>query len=139
VGSGFESLPAYPLPPRYGAARPVGCRRVPGRDSPNGIATPPPRPRPRRISRQQVWELVKAASERADVRVLALRASQHGRAGEPAQVHPHLLRHARVRQFVRTAESLPIAQKQAGWARLQLTYLCVGDDEVRAAMRAVED
>jgi hypothetical protein len=32
------------------------------------------------------------ASERADVRVLALRASKHGPAGEAAPVHPHLFR-----------------------------------------------
>jgi integrase len=93
----------------------------------------------RPISRQQAWELVRAASERADVRVLALRASKHGRAGEPAPVHPHLFRHARVHQIVRTTKSLPVAQKQAGWARLQLAYLSVGDDEVRAAMQSVPD
>jgi integrase len=75
----------------------------------------------------------------ANVRVLALRTSRYGKAGEPAPVHPHLLRHARVRQIVRTAESLPIAQKQAGWSRLQLAYLSVSDDEVREAMRAIQD
>ncbi len=93
---------------------------------------------PRSISRQQAWEIVRAASARANVRVLALRASTYGKAGEPAPVHPHLLRHARVRQIVRTTKSLPIAQKQAGWSRLQLAYLSVSDDEVAAAMRAVE-
>ena len=74
-----------------------------------------------------------------NVRVLALRASSYGRAGEPAPVHPHLFRHARVRQIVRTTKSLPIAQKQAGWSRLQMAYLTVGDDEVRAAMRNLHD
>jgi integrase/recombinase XerD len=93
----------------------------------------------RPISRQQAWELVKAASERADVRVLALRASRHGAAGEPAPVHPHLLRHARVRQIVRQTKSLPLAQKQAGWSRLQLAYLTLGDDEARALMRGVAE
>jgi hypothetical protein len=48
------------------------------------------------------------------------------------------LRHARVRQIVRTTKSLPIAQKQAGWSRLQMAYLSVSDDEVREAMREVE-
>jgi integrase len=86
------------------------------------------------ISRQQAWEIVRAASERADVRVLALRASMYGRAGEPAPVHPHLFRHARVRQIVRATKSLPIAQKQAGWSRLQMAYLSVSDDEVRDAI-----
>src|SRR3981081_506464 len=85
------------------------------------------------ISQQQGWEIVRAASERADVRVLALRTSTYGIAGEPAPVHPHLFRHARVRQIVRTTKSLPIAQKQAGWSRLQMGYLIVGDDEVRDA------
>ena len=93
----------------------------------------------RPISRQQAWEIVRAASERADIRVLALRTSAYGKAGEPAPVHPHLLRHARVRQIVRTTKSLPIAQKQAGWSRLQLAYLTVGDDEVREAMQQVAE
>jgi integrase len=70
--------------------------------------------------------------------VLALRASRYGPAGDPAPVHPHLFRHARVRQIVRTTKSLPIAQKHAGWSRLQMAYLTVGDDEVREAMRTVE-
>jgi integrase/recombinase XerD len=94
---------------------------------------------PRAISRQQAWEIVRAASERANVRVLALRRSAYGRVGEPAPVHPHLFRHARVRQIVRTTRSLPIAQKQAGWARLQMAYLTVSDDDVREAMRGIQD
>jgi integrase len=93
----------------------------------------------RPISRQQAWEVVRAASDHADVRVLALRGSRYGQAGEPAPVHPHLFRHARVRQIVRTTKSLPIAQKQAGWSRLQMAYLSVSDDEVRRAMQAVQD
>lgn len=93
----------------------------------------------RSISRQQAWEIVRAASERADVRVLALRSSAHGKAGEPATVHPHLFRHARVRQIMRATKSLPIAQKQAGWSRLQLAYLSVSDDEVRTAMQQVAE
>jgi integrase/recombinase XerD len=92
----------------------------------------------RPISRQQAWEIVRAAAERANVRVLALRGSRYGPAGDPAPVRPHLFRHARVRQIVRTTKSLPIAQKQAGWSRLQMAYLTVGDDEVREAMRTVE-
>jgi len=92
----------------------------------------------RAISRQHAWEIVRAASARADVRVLALRSSRYGRVGEPAPVHPHLFRHARVRQIVRATKSLPIAQKQAGWSRLQMAYLSVSDAEVREAMRSVE-
>jgi integrase len=93
----------------------------------------------RAISRQQAWEIVRTASEQANVRVLALRTSAYGKAGEPAPVHPHLFRHARVRQIVRTTKSLPIAQKQVGWAHLQLAYLSVSDAEVRDAMRNVHE
>jgi len=38
----------------------------------------------RPISRQQAWEIVRAAAERANVRVLALRGSRYGPAGDPA-------------------------------------------------------
>ena len=87
----------------------------------------------------QAWSILKTAVERADVRVLALRRSTYGVVGEPAPVHPHLFRHARVRQIVGTTKSLPIAQKQAGWSRLQMAYLSVGDAEVREAMRGVQE
>jgi hypothetical protein len=70
---------------------------------------------------------------------LALRASQHGAVGEPAPVHPHLFRHARVRQIVRVTRSLPLAQRQAGWSRLQTAYLTVGDDEARRLMNEVPE
>jgi integrase len=91
------------------------------------------------IGRVQAWTIVKAASERAGVRVLALRASQHGGVGEPAPVHPHLFRHARVRQIVRVTRSLPLAQRQAGWSRLQTAYLTVSDDEARRLMQEVPE
>lgn len=68
-----------------------------------------------------------------------LRASTYGNVGEPAPVHPHLFRQARVRQIVRTSKRLPIAKKQAGWSRLQTAYLSVSDEEVREAMRSVHD
>jgi integrase len=93
----------------------------------------------RALGRIQAWRLVKEASERAQVRVLALRESSAGAAGAPAPVHPHLLRHARVRQIVRQTKSLPLAQKQAGWSRLQMAYLTLGDDEARELMRRVEE
>jgi len=93
----------------------------------------------RAISRVQAWKLVKDASARAGVRVLALRPSRYGDAGQPAPVHPHLFRHARVRQLVRQTKSLPLAQKQAGWSRLQMAYLTIGDDEARELMRGVRD
>jgi hypothetical protein len=95
--------------------------------------------RVRAIGREQTWRLVKEASARAQVRVLALRESSAGAAGAPAPVHPHLFRHARVRQIVRQTKSLPLAQKQAGWTRLQMAYLTLGDDEARELMRRVED
>ena len=91
------------------------------------------------ISRVQAWTILKAASERADVRVLALRASHHGAVGEPAPAHPHLFRHARVRQIVGTTRNLPLAQRHAGWSRLQMAYLTVGDEEARQLMRQVAD
>ena len=40
---------------------------------------------------------------------------------------------------VRSTRSLPLAQRQAGWSRLQLAYLSVGDEEARALMREVPD
>lgn len=43
-----------------------------------------------------------------------------------------------MRQIVRQTKSLPIAQKQAGWSRLQMAYLSVSNDEVRLAMRSVD-
>ena len=91
------------------------------------------------ISRVQAWTILKAASERADVRVLALRASQHGAVGEPAPAHPHLFRHARVRQIVRATRNLPLAQRQAGWSRLQMAYLTIGDDEARLLMQELTE
>lgn len=93
----------------------------------------------RALQRGQAWLIVKDASERANVRVLALRASKYGAAGEAAPVHPHLFRHARVRQIVRQTRSLPLAQRQAGWTRLQAVYLSIGDQEARDLMRAVTD
>jgi hypothetical protein len=60
---------------------------------------------------------------------LALRASHRGAVGEPAPAHPHLFRHARVRQIIRTTRNLPLAQRQAGWSRLQMAYLTIGDGE----------
>jgi integrase len=91
------------------------------------------------ISRVQAWTILRAASERADVRVVALRASHYGTAGEPAPAHPHLFRHARVRQIVRTTRNLPLAQRQAGWSRLQMAYLTIGDEEARQLMATVAE
>jgi integrase len=93
----------------------------------------------RPLQRGQAWLIVKEASECATVSVLALRASKHGLAGEPAPIHPHLFRHARVRQIVRQTRSLPLAQRQAGWARLQPAYLSIDDEEARRLMREVTD
>jgi hypothetical protein len=91
------------------------------------------------MRRVRAWQIVKAASERADVRVLALRASGHGRAREPAPVHPHLFRHARVRQIVRHTKSLALAQKQTGWARLHTEYLTRSDAEAEQLMQGVPE
>jgi integrase len=93
----------------------------------------------RPLQRGQAWLIVKEASERARVQVLALRTSKHGRAGDPAPVHPHIFRHARVRQIVRATRNLPLAQRQAGWSRLQMAYLTVGDDEARRLMQELTE
>ncbi len=71
--------------------------------------------------------------------MLALRPSQHGDAGAPAPVHPHLFRHVRASQLVRQTKSLPLAQKQAGWSRLQMAYLTIGDHEACELMRGVTE
>ena len=42
-------------------------------------------------------------------------------------IYPHLFRHARMRQIVRQTKNLGLAQRQAGWSRLQTVYLTVGD------------
>jgi len=91
----------------------------------------------RALGRDQAWLIVKEASEHADVRALALRPSKHGPAGEAAPVHPHLFRHARVRQIVRQTKSLPLAQRQAVWTRLQPAYLSIGDAEARELMQGI--
>jgi len=93
----------------------------------------------RPLSRMQAWTIVRAASERAGVQVLALRPSQQGERNEPAPIHPHLFRHARVRQIVRQTKNLGLAQRQAGWSRLQTVYLTVGDAEARELMQQVTD
>jgi integrase len=92
----------------------------------------------RATTRGQAWLMVRRASERADVRVLALRR-RFGVVGQPGPVHPHLFRHARVRKIVRDTHSLPLAQRQAGWSRLQMTYLPFGDDEARQLVRQVTE
>lgn len=75
----------------------------------------------RAIGRGQAWLIVRHASERADVRVRALRRSRYGAAGEPAPVHPHLFRHAPVRTIVRDTRSLPLALSDEGTRRLMQT------------------
>ncbi|MBV9596120.1 MAG: hypothetical protein JOZ87_04610 [Chloroflexi bacterium] len=91
------------------------------------------------IDRVRAWQIVRCASQRAEVQVLALRPSGYGRRGEPAPVHPHLFRHARVRQIVRHTKSLALAQKQAGWARLHTEYLTLSDDEAHDLMQGLPE
>ncbi len=94
--------------------------------------------RPRKpLTRQQVWYVVKKASQRAGVNVLALRPSAAGDRGEPAPIHPHVLRHARARQQLRQTKNLSFVQRQLGWSRLQMAYLSVGDEEARELAKEV--
>jgi hypothetical protein len=45
-----------------------------------------------------------------------------------------------VRQIVRHTRSLPLAaQKQAGWARLHVEYLTLGDEEANQLMQDVPE
>lgn len=91
------------------------------------------------LSRSQAWRIVKECSRRAGIGVLAMRPSRDGAAGQPAPLHPHLFRHSRIRQIVRATKSLPLAQRQAGWSRLQMAYLSVGDEEARQMMSEVAE
>src|SRR5437667_12883005 len=52
------------------------------------------------IDRVRAWQLVKSASERADVRVWALRSPGYGAARDPASAAQPPFRPARVRQVV---------------------------------------
>lgn len=92
-----------------------------------------------KLSRKQVWVITKKASEAANIKVLALRSSKDGARGEPAPIHPHVFRHGRVRQWVRHTKSLPLAQKLAGWSKLQMAYLSVGDEEARQLVAEVPE
>jgi integrase len=85
----------------------------------------------RALGRGQAWEIVRAASIKAGISTL--------RDGQASPIWPHLFRHSRVRQNLRTTRSLPIVQKQAGWARLQQVYLAPDDEEVRRAMSEVPE
>jgi integrase len=88
----------------------------------------------RQISRQQAWLVVKRASRRSGVLILAMRPSVDGRRGEPAPAHPHIFRHARAREILRRTRNLPLAQRQLGWQQLHLEYLKLADDESRELM-----
>jgi integrase len=91
------------------------------------------------ITRQQGWEVVKRASRRSGVLILAMRSSVDGRRGEPAPIHPHIFRHARAREIVRRTRNLPLAQRQLGWQQLHLEYLKLADDETRQLMAGMTD
>src|SRR5919199_2470360 len=128
AASGEPRALALPLKRELSGSRPA-ARSV-------GSTPPKHRQPPEGLTPEDVRAVIAAAATERD---RLLRASTYGQAGEPAPVHPHLFRHARVRQIVRTTRSLPIAQKQAGWSRLQMAYLSVSDEEVREAMRDVRD
>jgi len=93
----------------------------------------------RAINRTRAWSIVRCASERAGIQIEALRSSRYGPKGEPAPVHPHIFRHARVRQILRSTKDLRLAQKQAGWARLEVAYLSMSDAEAAALMNELDE
>jgi hypothetical protein len=72
------------------------------------------------VDRGRGWQIVKAASELADLGVFTMGATAQGAVGEPARVHSHLLRHVRVRP--RQAE-----------------YLFLSDDEAQRLMPCVPE
>ncbi len=89
------------------------------------------------ITRGQAWRIIKAASERAGVLVMAIRPPS---VGAMVPIWPHVLRHSRARQILRhvpTGNALFLVQEQLGHARPQVTYLRPSDDERRLAMRGV--
>lgn len=96
--------------------------------------------RRRPISKVQLWRIVKEASRRAGVYVLAMRPSADGDRGEPAPAHPHLFRHARVRQILKhTNGNLPLAMHAAGWSTLQVAYLKLTDSAAAELMEGVPE
>jgi integrase len=112
-----------------GAREPIFASRVRGADG-----------MPRPISKVQAWRIVKAASLRAGVLVDAMRDSTYGPAGQLAPVHPHLFRHARVRQILKhTGGNLPLAMHTAGWSSLQTTYLRLTDAAAAELMEGVPE
>lgn len=105
-----------------------------------GWSSTRPRTRPLKpISRQQAWAVVKKASKRAGVLILAMRPSIDGLRGEPAPAHPHIFRHARAREILRRTKNLVLAQRQLGWEQLHLEYLSLADDEARELMASMAD
>ena len=98
LASGAAAWPLRMLPDRAG--RPAGPHRPRGGD-------PPRRPAPDGAGHLAPANAVSGA--RPSPAWARSRST-------PAPVHPHLFRHARVRQIVRQTKSLPHAQKQTGGA-----------------------
>ena len=44
-----------------------------------------------------------------------------------------------MRRIVRSTKGLPLAQRQAGWTRLQTTYLTLGEREAAELMATVPE
>jgi integrase len=93
----------------------------------------------RAIQRGQAWLIVKQL--RSEPRC----ASWHfvpPDTARPVNRRPCILicsvMHACARSCAST-RNLPLAQRQAGWSRLQMAYLTIGDDEARQLMRHVTD
>jgi|SRR5579864_527714 len=59
--------------------------------------------------------------------------------GRPAPASPRCSRCAQSTCSVRSTRNLPLAHRLAGWSRLQMAYLTVGDDEGRQLMQQVPE
>ena len=92
----------------------------------------------RALQRGQAWLIVKEAADRANVRVLALRASKHGPPGQAAHPSASIPPRPRTPDRARYAKSPPCSTP-AGWSRLRMAYLTIGDEEARLLMRELTE
>jgi integrase len=91
---------------------------------------------PEGLTPEDVQAVIAAATCERDRLLLTTLWATGARISEILALRP---RDARVRQIVRHTRSLPLAQKQAGWARLHPEYLTLRDEEARHLMRDVPE